>query len=85
MDVQPYLPQAGTPSKCNLALGPLRAGFLQIFIVQFRKQNERNHRTDQTQEHIALRVPDVTLCPQKGFGIRRIGKRGQPFNNFVNG
>jgi hypothetical protein len=61
----------------------VHTGFKQLFIVQFREQDDRNNRSDETHKHIGLRVPEVTLRSQKGFGISRIRKRSHPFKNFV--
>lgn len=51
--------------------------------MQFREQDERNDRAYQTQEHIRLRIPDVTLCSEEGLSIGWIGKGSQPFNDLI--
>ena len=55
----------------------------QILVVQFRQQDERDDRTDQAQEHVALCIPDIALCSEEGLRVGRIGKGSQPFDDFV--
>lgn len=59
------------------------SNFLKIFIVQFSKHDEGGNRAYQAPEHIGLRIPDVTLCSQKSFGIGWIGKSCQKFKYLV--
>ena len=55
----------------------------QIFVVQSRQQNSCNSRTDETPEHVGLRIPDVALCSQKSLRVRGIGKGGQPLDDLI--
>jgi len=51
--------------------------------MQFAKKQERQHCPDKRVRHIRLRIPDIPLCAEEGFGRFFGQQRDPPLDQFV--